>query len=112
MKGIKLYPLAQRMARGAEGYSFHPEFVPCAIRNMAQTPIPVYLATYPLAQQDLAVLLKVTIEDLDCMTYGQVALLARGKGYKAEVAAAQLLALPILDCNEAHERWRATHEEN
>lgn len=110
MEKVKPYPLAQRLEWGATGYPCHPEFAPCAIRNMGQTPIPVYLASYDDAQQELASLLGVTTEDLPYMTYAQAARLARGLGQDRAARVADILALPVLQYNKELEERRAKHE--
>lgn len=110
MEKVKLYPLAQRLEWGATGYPCHPEFAPCAIRNMGQTSIPVYLASYDEAQRELAQLLEITVEDLPYLTYAQAARLARGLGQDRAARAAELLALPVLQYNKELEERRAKRE--
>ena len=98
---IKPMPLSERLQRLDEFHPAHPEFPACAVRALAETPIPVFLAGFPDARDELAYVLDIDIAVLEQMNYQEVAeaiypfWLARHDNIVAETAIS-LLASPFV----------------
>lgn len=98
-------PLEERFQRLESGYPSDPDYILCALKKMAQTPICIYLSGLDGTLETLIKLLGVSHEDAATMTYRDAAahivrlrIVSSTKGLADE--AAELLALPLYNSYE------------
>lgn len=65
--------LPDRLSRIKSGYPAFPEFVPCAIRSMAEVPLPDYLHAFPDKLERLREILGLAPEETAHMPYREAA---------------------------------------
>ena len=66
-------PLSERFSRLKSGYPAFPEFVPCAIRAMAEIPLSDYLHAFPDKLERLQEILGLAPEETAQMPYREAA---------------------------------------
>ena len=98
---ISLQPLSVRMKNLVKGYPAHAEFVPCVIRSFANLPMSTYLQGYAQEKEKLSMLLGMDAEDIDAMTYLDIACLiyeVKEQGDYEDIVeeATMILAAPFL----------------
>lgn len=98
---ISTQPLSVRLKNLAKGYPAHAEYVPCVIRSFSNTPMSVFLHGYEQEKEKLSQLLGMDAEDIDAMTYMDIACLiyeAKEQGDYEDIVeeATEILAAPFL----------------
>lgn len=66
-------PLEKRLEQIKAGYASTPEYNPCIIRKMAETPMKTYLSGFEEEQARMPILLGYTPKEWEKVTYGQAA---------------------------------------
>lgn len=100
---LERIPLETRIENLKNGYSGHPEYIACCIKNMANAPISAYLYQFDDEKNKLAQMLRIDTEALNAMTYKEVAYLIYERLLRSVDAdslskTADLLAAPIKYC--------------
>ena len=108
---ISTQPLSVRLKNLAKGYPAHAEYVPCVIRSFANLPMSVFLQGYEQDKEKLLMLLGMDTEDIDTMTYMDIACLiyeVKEQGDYDEIVeeATGILAAPFLHY------WKRRKEQN
>lgn len=108
---IAIQPLYARLKNLAKGYPAHAEYVPCVIRSFANLPMATYLHGLEQEKEKLSSLLGMMAEDIDAMTYLDIACLIfeiYEQRTHEEIAgeAAMILATPFLHY------WQRRKEQN
>lgn len=100
---VNQIPLETRLKRLREGYASDPEFNVSAIKTMAKLPIRAYLAGWEEELKKLKELLFLTEEDIQTMTYQEVACYIHRlpntiRHQEISRQAVRILALPFKKC--------------
>lgn len=109
MSTIKKLSLSTRLERLRTGYPAHDEYVPCAIRSFAATPMSAYFAGFHTEKERLAELLRrdnidtIPYKDIAYMIYNMYSDKNNQEKYNE---AALLLAAPIVHF------WRTRKDRN
>lgn len=103
---IKKLPLAQRLERLAQDRPAYLEYAAAIIRHIASMPITSYMADCAAALEQLGPLLGLSQEQVNAMTYQDVAARVNGwyvsytadqpQRHTAALQAVELLAAPLL----------------
>ena len=94
-------PLSTRLNNINTGYAAHPEYVPSAIQNMAETPLRIYLNNFDESRIRLSRLLQLTPQEEQTLTYRDTArriAILRKTWPDIAAAAAEILAAPLRKC--------------
>ena len=108
---ISPQPLSSRLKNLTKGYPAHAEYVPCVIRSFANLPMSVFLQGYEQDKETLSMLLGMDAEDIDAMTYMDIACLiyeVKEQGDYEDIVeeATGILAAPFLHF------WKRRKERN
>ena len=93
--------LSARLKNLANGYPAHAEYVPCVIRSFANLPMSTFLQGYEQDKEKLSTLHGMDPEDIDVMTYTDIACLiyeVKEQDYYEKIVeeATEILAAPFL----------------
>lgn len=108
---ISTQPLSVRLKNLTKGYPAHAEYVPCVIRSFANLSMSTFLRGYEQEKEKLSMLLGMDAEDIDAMTYMDIACLiyeVKEQGDYEDIVeeATEILAAPFLHF------WKRRKERN